>query len=193
MTVLQIMTDSGRETLLRTTDPARIGTELAAHGVEFRRWPTDHLLPAAADQDTVLALYRDQVDRLCAQRGFRLVDVARMQPRTDDPDWAAQAAAARRKFLSEHRHSEDEVRFFVEGRGCFYLHLENRVYAVVCEAGDLLSVPAGTKHWYDMGEVPHFCAIRFFEEDDGWVGDFTEDPVAERIPSLDDLMSRVGV
>lgn len=193
MTVLQIMTDSGGETLLRTVDPARIGTELAAFHVDFQRRPAEHPLPAAADQDAVLALYRDQVDRLCAQRGFRLVDVARMQPRTDDPEWTAQAATARQRFLSEHRHSEDEVRFFVEGRGCFYLHLENRVYAVVCEAGDLLSVPSGTKHWYDMGEVPHFCAIRFFEEDDGWVGDFTGDPVAERIPSLDELMSQAAV
>ncbi|MEW2513983.1 hypothetical protein [Streptomyces sp. NPDC046870] len=51
------------------------------------------------------------MDRLCAQRGFRLVDVARMTPRPDDPEWTALAGAARQKFLSEHRHSEDEVRF----------------------------------------------------------------------------------
>ena len=79
------------------------------------------------------------------------------------------------------------VRFFVDGRGCFYLHLDDKVYAVVCEAGDLLSVPTGTRHWFDMGVRPTFCAIRFFQKDDGWVGDFTGDPIASRIPDLDEL------
>jgi 1,2-dihydroxy-3-keto-5-methylthiopentene dioxygenase len=183
------MSDSGRDVILRTTDPERITTELGGHGVRFQRWTAEHPLPEAATQEDVLALYRDQVDRLCASEGFRLVDVVRMTPRPDDPEWKALADTARGKFLEEHRHSEDEVRFFVEGRGCFYLHLEDRVHAVVCEAGDLLSVPAGTRHWFDMGEVPDFCAIRFFEEEDGWIGDFTGDPVARRIPTLDELMA----
>ena len=75
----------------------------------------------------------------------------------------------RAKFLDEHRHGEDEVRFFVAGRGLFVLHIEEHVYAVLCERNDLISVPAGTRHWFDMGEHPHFVAVRLFNNPEGWV------------------------
>ena len=94
-------------------------------------------------------------------------------------------SALRNKFLSEHTHSEDEVRFFVEGRGLFSLHIEDEVLSVLCERGDLIHVPAGTKHWFDMGSRPQFCALRFFNNPAGWVADFSNDPIAERFPRLD--------
>lgn len=187
MTLLQIMSDADGEVLLRTGDVATIEGELEPHGIGFARWAATALLAADAGQDAVLAAYRKDVDLLCERGGYQLVDVVRMVP-SDEPAWAQQAAAARQKFLAEHRHDEDEVRFFVEGRGCFYLHLGGKVYATVCEAGDLLSVPTGTRHWFDMGVRPRFTAIRFFQEEDGWVGNFTGDQVASRIPYLDELL-----
>ncbi|MEO9170422.1 MAG: cupin, partial [Candidatus Baltobacteraceae bacterium] len=91
----------------------------------------------------------------------------------------------RKKFLDEHQHVEDEVRFFVEGRGAFYLHAGGRVYQTVCCKGDLISVPAGTKHWFDMGPDPEFTAIRLFINPEGWVANFTGDPIANDYPKLD--------
>jgi len=90
---------------------------------------------------------------------------------------------------AEHTHDEDEVRFFVEGSGCFYLHLGDEIYAVVCTEGDLVSVPAGTTHWFDMGARPRFCAIRFFQEEDGWVAGFTGVPISTGMPTLDELLA----
>ncbi|WP_067893716.1 1,2-dihydroxy-3-keto-5-methylthiopentene dioxygenase [Nocardia vaccinii] len=188
MTVLQVMSDTDAEqVVLRTTDPEVIGAELARRGIVFDRWP----LPAdqrAATGD-ILAEYASRIDDLNAQGRYRHTDVARIAPDESDPAWPETAAAARGKFLSEHRHAEDEVRFFAAGRGCFYLRLEGEVVAVVCEAGDLVSVPAGTRHWFDMGVRPDFLAIRFFEEKDGWVGDFTGDRIGESFPTLDELLA----
>jgi 1,2-dihydroxy-3-keto-5-methylthiopentene dioxygenase len=96
-----------------------------------------------------------------------------------------QREAARRKFLDEHTHAEDEVRFFVEGAGAFYLHLGARVFQVVCGAGDLLSVPAGTKHWFDMGPAPRFTVIRLFTDPAGWVAEPTGDAIASRLPRFE--------
>lgn len=190
MTLLQIMPDDQPATVrLRTDDVATIAAELAPLGVSFERWTADAVLADDADQDAVLAAYRDDVARLAKEGGFRLVDVVRMRPNDDDPEWPAKAAAARARFRDEHTHDEDEVRFFVEGSGCFYLHVDGTVYAVVCEAGDLLSVPRGTTHWFDMGERPHFAAIRFFQEEDGWIGNFTRDSIGARFPSLDELVA----
>jgi 1,2-dihydroxy-3-keto-5-methylthiopentene dioxygenase len=190
MTLLQIMPDDEPDVVrLRTEDTEKIASELAAIGVEFERWTADVALADDADSDAVLAAYRADVDQLIDKGGFRLVDVVRLRPDDDDPDWLAKAKAARGKFLDEHTHDEDEVRFFVEGTGCFYLHVGGQVYAVVCQAGDLLSVPRGTTHWFDMGERPHFAAIRFFEAEDGWIGNFTKNTIAARFPSLDALLA----
>jgi 1,2-dihydroxy-3-keto-5-methylthiopentene dioxygenase len=148
-------------------------------------------VPLAADagQEQVLAAYESEVARVAAEGPYPLVDVVRLVPDDADPEWPAKAEAARTKFLDEHTHDEDEVRFFVEGSGCFYLHLGDKVYAVVCTAGDLMSVPAGTTHWFDMGTRPYFCAIRFFQEEDGWVAGFTGSPISTGMPTLDELLA----
>jgi 1,2-dihydroxy-3-keto-5-methylthiopentene dioxygenase len=188
MTILQITHDDGAAVLLRTGDVRRIEAELAPYGIGFERWTT-RALPAEAPEDEVIAAYGAGIERVCRNGAYRLVDMVRMRPDPADPQWPARARAARERFLAEHTHDEDEVRFFVSGHGCFYLHLAGRVLAVVCTAGDLLSVPAGTPHWFDMGERPDFCAIRFFQKEDGWVGHFTGDPIATRIPYLDELLA----
>ncbi|GAB6488852.1 hypothetical protein bcgnr5371_60740 [Bacillus cereus] len=93
-----------------------------------------------------------------------------------------QRETMRGKFLDEHYHKEDEVRFFVAGSGLFTLHVEPNVYEIKCEQGDLISVPDSTLHWFDMGPEPSFVAIRFFTEPDGWVGYFTGTDIAQQFP-----------
>ena len=187
MTLLRTFSESG-EDLSITSDVTEIAAELKTLGVRFERWNASAGLSSGAGQDEVLEAYRADVDRICSEGGYRLVDVVRLHPDEGNPDWVAKATEARQKFLSEHTHDEDEVRFFVDGRGCFYLHLGDKVHAVVCEAGDLLGVPEGTRHWFDMGVTPNFCAIRFFQEEDGWIAGFTGDDIATRIPYLDELL-----
>ncbi|MFE3198002.1 acireductone dioxygenase [Embleya sp. NPDC059237] len=178
--------DDATEVVVRTSEPEEIARELEPIGVRFERWTADVALPDGATQDQVIAAYKTEVDRISAAEGYILVDVIRLQP-SDDPEWPAKAAGARAKFLTEHTHEDDEVRFFVEGAGIFYLHIAGRVHAVLCEAGDLLSVPKGITHWFDMGVEPSVAAIRFFHDEDGWVGDFTGDPIASRFPDFDEI------
>ncbi|WP_410870264.1 1,2-dihydroxy-3-keto-5-methylthiopentene dioxygenase [Nocardia sp. A7] len=189
MTLLQVMAaDNAADVRVRTSDPAEIGTELARHGIAYSHW--DVLADAAVTaSDALLAHYGPQIAELNASGRYQHIDVARIHPDADNPEWPAVAAGARAKFLDEHRHAEDEVRFFAAGRGCFYLHVGDAVLATVCEAGDLLSVPAGTLHWFDMGTTPDFIALRFFEEADGWVGDFTGDKISAGFPTLDELLA----
>ena len=135
-------------------------------------------MPADATQAEVIAAYQADIQRLMQENGFQSVDVVSLNP--DHPD----KAALRAKFLNEHTHSEFEVRFFVEGQGLFYLHLGDQVYTVLCEQGDLISVPAGATHWFDMGANPHFKAIRLFTNPEGWVANFTGSDIANRFPKL---------
>ncbi|MFE7743650.1 acireductone dioxygenase [Nocardia sp. NPDC057455] len=189
MTLLQVMAaGDAADVRVRTSDDEVIGTELAKHGVTFGRWPVVENA-ASVSSDDLLAHYATNVEELNGSGRYKHIDIARIHPDDTDPQWPRIAAGARGKFLDEHRHAEDEVRFFAAGRGCFYLRLGDEVFAVVCEGGDLLSVPAGTLHWFDMGERPDFIAIRFFEEEDGWVGDFTGDKISTGFPTLDKLLT----
>jgi 1,2-dihydroxy-3-keto-5-methylthiopentene dioxygenase len=182
--VIRSATGDGQASpLLRSSDADVIARELAARGVRFERWATPASLPADADQAAILAAYAAEVARVQAGGSYRTVDAIRLGP--DHPD----REALRAKFLSEHTHAEDEVRFFVEGRGLFCLHIDDEVLQVVCEQGDWIGVPAGTRHWFDTGERPSFCALRFFENSEGWVATFTGDPIAERFPLLEEVLA----
>jgi 1,2-dihydroxy-3-keto-5-methylthiopentene dioxygenase len=181
MSMLRIYDEQARE-LERHTRHADIAERLREIGVAFVRWEANRPLSTAATQEEVLAAYRAQVDKLNAGYGFTTVDVVSLRP--DHPD----RAAMRGKFLNEHTHDDFEVRFFVEGKGIFYLHAVDKVHAILCEQGDLISVPAGTRHWFDMGTAPDFKCIRFFTKPEGWVGNFTGSDIAQRFPTFDNLV-----
>jgi 1,2-dihydroxy-3-keto-5-methylthiopentene dioxygenase len=166
--------------------PEAIQQNVAPPGIRFDRWAV-HALSfespvtaggTPAPPAAILAAYQDGVARLQRAAGFVTADVVSVSSETPNHP------ALRRKFLSEHTHTEDEARFFVEGAGLFVIHHERSVYCLLCERGDLINVPAGTRHWFDMGPRPRFTAIRFFTKPEGWVAQFTGSEVAERFPRL---------
>lgn len=159
-------------------DHPSIARELGAVGIRFEQWQASQPIAPGASQEEVIAAYRSDIDRLMASEGYQAVDVISLQP--DHPD----RAALRQKFLDEHTHSEDEVRFFVAGAGQFTLHIGGKVYEVLCEQGDLIGVPDGTPHWFDMSESPCFVAIRLFTNKEGWVANFTGTDIAGRFPRM---------
>lgn len=159
-----------------------ISSTLAQVGVRFEHWQANQAITAQSSTDEVLAAYAEDIARLKKEGGYVAVDVMSLDESHPDK------VALRAKFLDEHVHSEDEVRFFVSGRGLFNLHIDQHIYAVLCEKGALISVPAGSKHWFDMGERPRFTALRLFNNPEGWVAQFSGDKIAQQYPTLDDLL-----
>ncbi|WP_394754642.1 1,2-dihydroxy-3-keto-5-methylthiopentene dioxygenase [Crenothrix sp.] len=164
-------------------DFSSIEQQLKAIGVQFERWQADCNLTPDASQDDILAAYQEPIERLKTQYGFKSVDIINLN--ADHPE----KTTLRQKFLAEHIHSDFEVRFFIDGCGLFSLHVGDKVYAVLCEKGDLISVPANTKHWFDMGENPSFKCIRLFTTTEGWVADFTDNDIAKAFPTLDQTVA----
>lgn len=176
MSRLQVFAEDDAATVLvDTADGDAIAHELGAIGVTFERWTTRDL-PAGADSDAIIAAYAPEIARLKAEGGYQAVDTISLAPDHPDRD------ALRTKFLSEHTHAEDEVRFFVRGEGLFTLHADAKVFNVLACAGDLMRVPAGMTHWFDMGPRPDFTAIRLFINPEGWVAHFTGSDIADRFP-----------
>ena len=158
-------------------EPGAVAAELKQIDVGFERWDSPVHLAADAPAEAILEAYRPYLDALMGATGAGSADVVKLTP--EHP----QAAALREKFLSEHTHTEPEIRFFVEGSGHFVLHENGKVYVALCEAGDLIHVPAGIKHWFDAGLKPDFTALRVFTDTSGWVAHFTGDDISKRFPT----------
>lgn len=183
MTQLSICNDNDPSECQSFTDYTTITNELNKVGVLLQKWQADQDLAEDAEQEAVLDAYASSIIKLKQQNAFQSIDVVSLRP--DHP----QKAEFRNKFLAEHTHDDFEIRLFVDGSGLFYLHIDHKVYMVLCEAGDLISVPANTPHWFDMGENPSFKCIRFFSTPNGWEGNFTGSDIATRFPSFDSFQS----
>jgi 1,2-dihydroxy-3-keto-5-methylthiopentene dioxygenase len=175
MTTLTIYRSDGALHRGPVTTLGEIVRELAAIGIPMERWPVKPL-PEHADQAGTLAVYAPEIDRLNQAHGFVAIDVIHLEPS------APNKTEMRQKFLAEHTHDDDEVRYFLDGSGAFYVRNDALVYQIICTRGDLISVPRGTKHWFDTGAEPAFRVIRFFTNPKGWIGNFTGDDIATRVP-----------
>lgn len=157
------------------SDTQEIKTFLTERGVFLDHWKASVDFAPDADQETVLNAYAHALKPYMDYNGYKTADVINIHPETPNYE------AIRNKFLSEHIHTEDEVRFFVEGQGYFWFNLDNGkdpIFNVLCQAGDLISVPANTRHWFDAGkENPNVKAIRIFIDQSGWVPHYTESGV----------------
>lgn len=174
MTILCLF-DESRKEVLRTDNRNEIIKVLNDNGIAFE---TVQLRSFDGTKEGILNAYFGFINKIKEERGFQSLDVVRINPDMDN------VAAMRGKFLNEHIHVEDEARFFVEGSGAFYINLGNTIAMLVCEAGDFVSVPAGTKHWFDMSSNPKFTAIRFFTNPEGWVAQFTGSDLSSTLPEF---------
>ena len=152
-------------------DAAEVQAFLASRGIDYER--TDNtVVPDGASADEVLAAYRTKIEELNARGGYVTADVIDVRPET--PNLEPMLA----KFRREHWHDEDEVRFILEGSGVFFIHpREGEVFAIEVGPGDLIRVPRGTWHWFDLCAERRIRAIRLFQDAAGWTPRYTESGV----------------
>lgn len=155
------------------TDFNEIKKFLNAHNIVLEQWEANIPLSDDADQETILKAYEHELKPFMEKNGFQDADVININK--DTPN----IQAAREKFMKEHQHSEDEVRFFVDGEGIFWFNLggNDGVVAVTCQRGDFLSVPKMYNHWFDLHPKYHVKAIRIFTNKEGWVPLYTNSGV----------------
>jgi 1,2-dihydroxy-3-keto-5-methylthiopentene dioxygenase len=141
---------------------------LAGIGIDYERWePVASVGPDASAEEILLA-YGEQIAELKRRGGYATADVIDVKP--DTPGLDTMLA----KFSVEHRHDEDEVRYIIAGRGLFHIHpARGPVVAIEVEAGDLIRVPKGTLHWFDLCGDRRIRAIRLFQDVKGWTPHYT--------------------
>jgi 1,2-dihydroxy-3-keto-5-methylthiopentene dioxygenase len=151
------------------TEEAAVRARLRAADIRFERWTPAHPISDDAPAEEVLAAYSAEIDALKKDGGYVTADVIDVKPETPGLD------AMLAKFRREHWHDEDEVRFIIKGRGIFHVRpREGAVLAIEVGPGDLLRVPRGTWHWFDLCADRRIRAIRLFQDAAGWTPHYTE-------------------
>lgn len=133
-------------------DDTTIGPDaLTREGVHYER------LPTAAPE------YQGGLDALRARGGYLHQDEVALSPETPGLD------AICAKFVDEHLHTEDEVRFVLEGEGVFDIRAtDERWMRVLVEAGDLIVVPRDRYHRFFLTDAKRIRCVRLFQDPSGW-------------------------
>jgi len=161
------------------TDVQEIRDFLSPLGIWYEKWDVDSRIGGDASNDEILAAFSPEVERLKEKGGFVTADVINVTAETPGLD------AMLAKFSQEHTHSEDEVRFTVKGRGIFHINPKHGpVFGVLVESGDLINVPAGTQHWFNLCDDRTIRCIRLFEDPSGWAPEYVDAPVNEKYPAV---------
>ena len=154
------------------SDREAIARRLADAGIVYERWEPSHPVPASASPAEILDAYDEEIARLKQEGGYVTADVIDVGPQTPGLD------AMLAKFNREHWHDEDEVRFIIAGKGLFHIRPRTGpVLAIEVEPGDLIRVPRGTWHWFDLCADRRIRAIRLFQDPTGWTPHYTDSGV----------------
>jgi 1,2-dihydroxy-3-keto-5-methylthiopentene dioxygenase len=149
-------------------EPDQIRDFLAGIGIDYERWEPAAGTPRDSSAEQILRAFAGQIDLLKARGGYVTADVIDVGPETPGLD------AMLARFNTEHWHDEDEVRYVVAGRGLFHVHPQKGpVVAIEVGAGDLIRVPRGTHHWFDLCGDRRIRAIRLFQDTAGWTPHYT--------------------
>ncbi|MBP9679784.1 MAG: hypothetical protein KBD76_00145 [Bacteriovorax sp.] len=150
------------------TDFLSIQSILNKHGIMIAKWQATATLSSESTQEEILEAYAHELNPFMAEHGYKTADVINVHPQTEN------LLLIREKFMREHTHNEDEIRFFVDGKGKFWFHLDNDdILCVTCERGDFMSVPKNFRHWFDLAPDYFVKAIRIFSNTEGWTPCYT--------------------
>lgn len=163
---------------------------LQEYGIVHESWRDQ--LPESSNilsfpQVSPLALYRHQLNQVKAQ--YEL-DKARLDSFSSDNKrlWSL-----RDQDLSEHTHARDEVRLFLSGEALLFVHLGERIIVLFCVEGDFVRIPAGCKHWLDMGPDARLDCIRWYQKESDLQNQYTGNFIAELTPRWEAIMASSNV
>ncbi len=161
-------------------DDREIKEFLSKYGVLFDRWGVERLPKelrenyelSEEEEKAIIEAYKEELEKLKKEKGYITEDIVILSDKTPNLE------ALLEKFKREHHHIDDEVRFVVDGSGIFPIKLDGEVVEVHVEAGDLIVVPAGARHWFELDENRKIKCIRVFKTPAGWEAIYNEEEKA---------------
>ncbi|WP_018130253.1 1,2-dihydroxy-3-keto-5-methylthiopentene dioxygenase [Effusibacillus pohliae] len=169
-----------RNTGERIEGNERVGAFLAEQGVLYEHWNTAKLPEELQgkcnltdeEKAQILDVFAEEIRSLAERGGYVKWDVVALSESTPNLDELL------KKFEQVHVHTEDEVRAITAGHGIFIIKGKGDTgyFNVELEAGDVISVPVNTPHFFTLMDDRQVVAVRLFIDPSGWVAHPYEDP-----------------
>ncbi|MDB5083463.1 MAG: acireductone dioxygenase [Bacilli bacterium] len=169
-----------RNTGERISGTRNVSDFLTAQGVLYEHWQTQKLPISLQgkcnlsdeEKNQILSVYDEEIQSLGSRNGYVKWDVIALSESTPN------LAELLKKFEQVHIHTEDEVRAITAGHGIFVIKGKDDTgyFDVELEAGDVISVPVDTPHFFTLMEDRQVVAVRLFIDPTGWVAHPIEDP-----------------
>jgi 1,2-dihydroxy-3-keto-5-methylthiopentene dioxygenase len=167
----------------QSKDQSLIQSLLKEINIHFENWEISENLDKDSSTDEIASNFKDKIEKVLKENNFSSFDIVNIKPELEGLD------ELKKKFIPEHTHDDNEVRFFIDGEGLFCINQDEAIYQLLCTKGDYISVPAHTKHWFDMGSKASFKCIRFFENKEGWIAKYTDSKISQQYPLLDEFQN----
>ncbi|XP_054156882.1 acireductone dioxygenase-like [Oppia nitens] len=105
-----------------------------------------------------------KLSKIRTDRGYTYSDQLEVSPKTLD-----NYLAKIKSFFTEHIHSDEEIRFILNGSGYFDVR-DNRDkwIRILVQKGDLLILPAGIYHRFTLDHNDYIKVIRLFVGEPVW-------------------------
>ncbi len=169
-----------RNTNERISSDADIRAFLDSQGVLYEHWNPEKLpqqlqnkfVLSDEEKSEILSTFDGEIRDLAERRSYKTWDVIALSEATPNLDELL------KKFEQVHTHTEDEVRAITAGKGIFIIKGSEDVgyFDVELTAGDVISVPENTPHFFTLMENRQIVAVRLFIEPAGWVAQPFDDP-----------------
>ena len=161
-------------------DEKEIKKFLDKYGVLYEKWGVERLPEhlktnydlTEEEQKAIIDAYKEELERLKKEKGYVAEDIVVLSEKTPNLEKLLDM------FKKEHHHIDDEVRFVVDGSGIFPIKINGEIVDVYVEAGDLIVVPAGARHWFELDENRKIKCIRVFKSPAGWEAIYDENETA---------------
>lgn len=129
--------------------------ELKNEGIHYEKISTDN--------------YQADLDRIKKEWKYSAQDIVELYPTMEKLEVICA------KFDKEHIHTDDEVRFVLEGEGYFDIRSKSDKWMhVLVEKGDFILVPADRNHLFYLTNKKQIRCVRLFKENPSWTPIYRE-------------------